>query len=618
METKTVKISLSSKKVKFFVMIVIAIVFFTWLIMRDKKSQNVQDKQQEFVLPINFGVSDPGFEGKITNFTMLNAQASIDANEKIDDKSSLKIAFSDQAIASVKVPDYFNTISEGSFYRLSFWAKSNSSNNKQITLRIAEKEKTQDLGKFSINETSDVTYFEFNFQANNNAQDLFFTSSDGIASNVWIDNVLVEKIEIDSLEKLKELKATISGNTTWKNIDQYQSNDSGNSEDFFSQPTRKMGQIFHPTENMLSGVAFKILRHGTGATGTYQVQLREFDENLGIISDTVLASATLKQAPSSEILKNIKEKEKAMREAFAVNEQNIKDGKTPNDTTGDQYPNTFTQDQIDAAKVVKRTAKLEVDVREMKDGFNVIEEISIPLAVKLDVNKKYWIGIDNAGAAVNRNDYISVINSSSINTPTSNETENQDAKIVKQEGVGGFMSEVAGTWMNSSALWFKTFYPKNYVTNNNTVLSGATISDMGNGKLIYRYHFSPNDSTSISGFSGRKIYDMTDGSYLSIDVSGNYKLSYDDFAVYKFNTFYPANKIIVRSADFHQSLALEISTDGENWEEIYADNPAADSQSINPIVFNTQEKTTAFYIRIKSNGDSSTPYGLSVEAELEE
>ena len=73
----------------------------------------------------------------------------------------------------------------------------------------------------------------------------------------------------------------------------------------------------------------------------------------------------------------------------------------------------------------------------------------------------------------------------------------------------------------------------------------------------------------------------------------------------------------MRGADFHQSLALEISTDGENWEEIYSDNPAATLQSIDPIVFNPSEKTTAFYLRIKPSGDSCIPYGLSIEVELE-
>lgn len=595
METRTVKISLSPKNIGYLFLFIGVLVMISWLVIRDNTPQDAQKKQKEFIMPLDFGVADPGFEGKVVNFATLNAKASVDTRDKIDGVSSLRIAFSDQSIVSVKIPSYFNKVNEGGFYRLGFWAKTDTSVDKEIAVRIAEKGNVQDLGKFSISKNEDVRYFEFNFQAGNDAQDLILTPVDGVASDVWIDDVSVEKINVNSSEELQGIKPTIFGNTTWKNIDQNQGNESGDSGDFFSKPARKMGQIFHPSREMLSGVAFKIIRHGTGGTGVSQVQLRGFDEELGALSDIVIASAFVDQTPKPKMSDEIIKKEQQMREDFVRYEQNIRDGKVSNDKTNDQYPVTFTQDQIDAAKAVKRAAKLEVDIRDMKESFNQVEEYDIPLAAKLDPDKKYWIGIDNVSAIVDQNNYISI--------------------ATVEEGTGGFASEVAGVWMNSPALWFETFYPTHYKVNDDKILSGATIADMGKGKLIYRYHFAFEDSTSLSGFSGRKIYDMFDGSYASIDIFGNYELSSDDFAVYKFNTVYPAHKIIVREANFHQSLAMEISTDGENWEEIYSDNPAADSQSIDPIVFNPSEKTIAFYLRIKASGN--IPYGLSVEAELE-
>lgn len=637
MKNKTIKVSLPLKKIIYFILVAGALIFFARLIVsRSNTTQNAQEKQKEFVLPADSGVSDSGFEGKITNFAALNAKASIDARGKIDGASSLKISFSDQQVASVKVPSYINEITEGDFYRLSFWAKDDLKKDKQITLRISEKEKNQDLGNFSMNKSGDAEYFEFNFQAENSAQDLILTSNDGVADNVWIDDVLVEKIKVNSPEELKDLKPTIFGNTTWKNVDQYQNNSNGGSGVFFSRPAKKMGQIFQPEHNFISGAAFKILRHGTGGTGAYQAQLREFNESLGVISDEIIASAPVDQTPNSEIADAIKNKERQMREEFVANEQGIKDGTVPNDKTEDQYPATFTQDQIDAAKAAKRAVKLEIDVRNMKESFNDIEEIYIPLAAKLDTNKKYWIGLDNAGVVVDQNNYISIVSAAEKNNNTESDGADIKADIKKEEnpnakkendtakkedakpaGAGGFISEVPGTWTNSPALWFETFYPSHYSFDDSEILSGATISDMGEGKMIYRYHFAPNDLSSLSGFSGRKIYDMLDGKYSDVDIYGNYKLSDDDFAVYKFNTIYSASKIIVRGADFHQSLALEISTDGENWEEIYSDNPAASNQSIDPIVFNPEKKTNAFYLKIKPNGNDCVFYGLSVEAELE-
>jgi hypothetical protein len=613
-----VKISFSSKTIKYFLLIVAVILFFMWILTRDKKTQNTTENQGEFVLPINFGVSDSGFEGKIKNFSALNAKALIDTREKIDGASSLKISFSDQSVASVKIPDYFDVVSEGNFYRLGFWAKGNSEKNKQASVRIINKERSQDLGKFSLG-MGDAEYFEFYFQAKNDAQDLLFTSTDGIAGDVWIDDVSVEKIDVKSMEELKNILPTISGNTKWKNVDQYQDNGNGDSGDFLSISERKIGQIFQPSQNMFSGVAFEILRHGTGGSGNYQVQLREFDEKSGVISDNVIALAILDHTPSPKIADAIKNKEQQMRKEFAAKEQDIKEGKIPNDETDARYPSAFTQDQIDADKAAKRAAKLEIDIREMKNSFNAVERIDIPLAVKLDTVKKYWIGIDNVKAVVDRNNYISVITASSASEAEKDSVDAQnEISVEKLEIIGGFASESANSWKDFPALWFETFYPEHYAIGGNEILSGATISDMGEGKLIYRYRFLSNDITLFSGFSGRKIYDMADGSYDgNINSEGSYNLSDDDFVVYKFNTVYPVNKIIVRGVDFHQSLALEISSDGENWEEIYSDNPAEKLQSINSIVFNPEEKTAAFYLRIKPAGGSCVPLALFVEAELE-
>lgn len=645
METETIRISLPLKKIKYFAVAVIVILIFGWLVMRNGGSGKVQEKQKDFVAPLDFGVVDPGFEGKISKFTMLNAKTFIDAREKIDGASSLKISFSNQSIASVKVPNYFNVVSEGRFYRLGFWARSDSDEDKSVMLRVAEKEKNQDLGKFLLSKGDDVKYFEFDFLAGNDAQDLIFTSTDEVSSNVWIDDVSVEKLDVNSLDEMKNLEPTIVGGTIWKNVDQSQLGGVGDSGDFLSKPARKIGQIFHPSQDFISGVSFKILRHGTGGTGNYQVQLREFDEDLGVISDEVLASVSVNHTPNSEALEEIKKREKRMREdvalnekelneAFLNNEQDIKAGKIENSEVVNFYPDTFTQDQIDAANAAKRTAQftaqvakraaeLEIKIREMKEDYNDMEQLYVPIASKLDPGRKYWIGLDNAGVVVDLENYISIASTSEVSSANAADASKDesagktDTKVSNSNGSEGFSSEISGVWENSPALWFETFYPVHRDVNKEMILSGATISDMGNGRLIYRYGFSSNDWSSLSGFSGRKIYDMWDGSYQNIDNGGNYKLSYDDFSVYKFNTVYPAKKIIVRGVNFHQSLALEISTDGESWEEIYSDNPAADSQSIDSIVFNIQEKKAMFYLRIKPSGDVCAPYGLSIEAELE-
>jgi len=400
--------------------------------------------------------------------------------------------------------------------------------------------------------------------------------------------------------------------------------------DFLATPNRKIGQIFQPSQPMLSGVAFRITRTGTGGTGNYSVQLREFNQDTGVISDDMVASTLFNFGPDPETAAQIKEKEATLRSAFAQHEEDIKAGRTPQDKDTDHYPDTFTQDQIDAAKAAKRAAKLENDIQDMKESFNQTQEYDIPLAAKLDPAKKYWIGLDNAEAAVDQNNYISVSTASAANSEgnaivTSSNTNAaakaaappKTAESAGKSVPGGFTSTLPGTWDNSDALWFETFYPKHSQIDNVTIMSGATITDQGSGNFLYRYDFRASDYDSASGFSGRKIYDLLEGKY-AIDASGNYKLSdYDDYALYQFDTLHPIQKIIIRNAQYNQSLALEISTDKENWEELFSDNPAEDNQSTDAIVYNPKTATSSFYVRIKSAGDQSVPYGLNLEADLE-
>lgn len=596
MPKKTVKFSIKSSRL-IIVLVAAALIAVVFLAKTNFKKTTTPDKgSQEVVLPMETGASDSGFEGQIKNFLALNAKAAVDSYGKIDGASSLKISFSNQTIASVKIPAYLNNVSSGNFYRLSFWAKGEPNNEKKINLRVAKNDKLQDLGSFSV-KTADATYFEFLFQAENEAEDLIFTSGDAIASNVWIDDVLVKKLNVSSKDELNNIKQTVFGNTTWRNIDQSQTEKNENSGNFLAIANRKIGQIFQPTQSMLSGVAFQITRTGTGGTGNYPVQLREFNQNTGVISDVVLAATSFNLGPDPETLAQIKDLEAQMRSDFAQHEQDIASGKVPQDKDMDHYPDTFTQDQINAAKAAKRASKLENDIHDMKESFNQTQEYDIPLAAKLDPAKKYWVGIDNTGIVVDQDNYITVSTS-------------------KGKSSNGFTSEIPGTWKNSDALWFKTFYPKHSKVNDAMILSGATISDQGSNKLIYSYTFRGSDNTSISGFSGRKIYDMLEGNYVS-DAFGNYKLSNpDDYAVYQFNTVYPIQKIIIRSAQYHQSLALKISGDKENWDEIFSDNPAEQNQTANPIVFTPKESGNVFYLRLKSAGDQSIPFGLDLEADL--
>ena len=606
MPRETVKISFKPSKliILFLIIVAVAGIIFFMKAKPDSISQKTAKNDlvtEEIVLPRETGVADSGFELNNAGITAFNAKAVFDTLEKIDGSRSLKIYFSEGANASIKIKDYLNDVEAGNFYRLSFWARTNAVKEKTITVDVSGKDGSQNLGDFSFTDKTGIDYYEFNFQAENEVADLIFISTDKNKTDVWIDNVLVEKINIDSAQQLEDIRPTIFGNTSRFNVDQSQTGEDADSDTFFATVNRQMGQIFQPTQSTISGIALKIQKKGTGGTGTYRLQIREYDERLGVISDKAIAVRYIYTDYPASFLDQIKEKEAQMTEEFEQNESDIKEGRTPNDPTVDQYPPEYTQQQIDEAKAQKRKASFALAVAEMKENFNVPYELEIPIATRLDTSKKYWIGIDSTGVKTDKRNYLKVFYNSSASAP---------------ENEPGFISKEAGVWQEYYTLWFKTFYPKHAQIFGEDISSGATVSDFGD-QLIYRYQFDVNDYSSLSGFPGRRIYDMDSGNYEKSDEGGYYTLSEDQYATYKFYTVYSAKKVILRNANYHQSLAIDFSTDGENWDEIYSENPAENGQALGPITINPREKSTTFYLRMRSGGNDSLLYNLSLEAELE-
>lgn len=602
MDNKIIKISIKPWKLIFAIVLVV-VVGAIFLMKSDfsEKKGFASDNRKEIIMPVETGVSDSGLESEGISFSMLNAKTVLDKIEAIEGKQSLKTYFSENSNASVKINGYINNVAEGGFYKLSFLARNLSDGEKNINTSIIEKGKYQSLGEFTLAASEGVQYVEFNFQAENNASDLVFTSNDGKKADVWIDNIKIEKISVDSIEQMKNLEPTIFGNTSRFNIDRSQTESDLDSGKFFTKPNMKMGQIFSPLQPLISGIALRIQKVGTGGAGNYLLQIREYDDKLGIISDDVIASRNIYTDYASSVLDEIKDREQQIREEFAQKEKDILEGRVPNDETVDWYPPEFTQQQIDDSKAQKRKNKLEIAIVDMKASFNVPYEIKIPIATKLDTSKKYWIGIDNSNVKNDKRNYIKVYHSSASGTGSE----------------PGFISKQLNMWQEYPSLWFKTFYSKHSGVQGGDLMSGSTISDFGQRKFVYRYKFDGMDYAALSGFPGRKIYDMYDGNYEKSDEFGNYDLSYDQYATYKFNTIYPAKKIIIRELTYNQSMAIDFSNDGENWEEVFSDNPAEDNQTANPFVINPEEKTAVFYLRIRPDGEKCVPVSLSLEAELE-
>jgi len=602
MEKKTLKISIKPIKLMLYLLLVcvfVAIFFFAKTSQKNESLKTNKDTK-EIIMPRETGVADPGFELSGESLSALNAKVSLDTLEAINGKQSLKIFFSPSSKTSVKIRDYINDIAKDGYYRLSFWARTDADDNKTVHASLSGKDETQTLGDFSFNDNSGVRFFEFNFQSANYFSDLVLTSTDGKSANVWIDDVLVEKLNVESVQQLKELKPTVFGNTSRFNIEQSLLGENGDSGDFFASPNRKLGQIYQPSLDLISSVTLKIQKRGTGGAGDYHFQIREYDEKLGIISDEVIATRKIYTDYPASFLDQIKEKQQLMKEEFDQNETDIKEGRVPNDQTIDQYPTDYTQQQIDDSKAKKRAGRFALSITEMEESFNVPYELNIPITVKLDKSKKYWIGIDNTDVKVDRRNYIKVFFSGNAGSSVNS----------------GLLSTEQGIWEENKPLWLKTLYPEHAQFQGNDILSGATISDYGD-KLIYRYQFNDDDYSALSGFPGRKIYDMLGSDFKQSNDFGNYSLSQNQYAIYRFNTIYPINKITIRSGNYNQSLAVNFSSNGEDWKEVFSDDPEEDGQKLSPLTINPDIKNNEFYLKLSSAGSSAVLSQLDLEAELE-
>ncbi|MBA4317852.1 MAG: hypothetical protein C0412_05580, partial [Flavobacterium sp.] len=295
MSQESVKVSFKPSKLAGFFLLAIVAVAIIFLVKNNSKKTTVKNTDtKEIILPQEAGVADSGFElNNATNITTLNAKTTFDALEEIDGKQSLKIYFFENAKnsnASIKIRDYINDIEANSFYRLIFLARTNADKEKNIRVSVSGENGSQNLGNFSLVKNAVAHYYEFNFQAKDNVSDLIFSSTDGKKADVWIDSVLMEKINIESSGQLEDIKPTIFGGTSRFNVDQIQTEENGDSENFFAVANQKMGQIFQPTQPLISGVALKIQKKGTGGAGTYHLQIRKYDEEIGSISDEVIAT----------------------------------------------------------------------------------------------------------------------------------------------------------------------------------------------------------------------------------------------------------------------------------------------------------------------------------------
>jgi hypothetical protein len=588
--------------------IVVALLFLYFTVFSRRNSAPPEEPQSliidETPTAPDLGVTSSGFETAILA-SSLNAEVESSDYQTLDGAKSLLIRFDSSDKDVVRLKDYISSVSQGDFYRMLFWVKSDR--DKKISLTAYGDKESQNLGELNITGNQEMQCQEILFEAVDDVNDLVLTSSDKAPASVWADDFLIEKLNVFSADEMAKLKKTACGNTTWRNVDFSSGEAAGNidSGDFFSRPNRTLGQVFQPDKGDLSGIVFRVQRQGDGGKGAYRVKIYEIDEKSGLPGDASVANSLLDYRYPPEAVK----KEQEMRAAFSQIEKAIADKKIDEDNlTGETGSLGLTLDQESQQRAEKRRRQMEIDIQIMKDAYNAPQEVTVPIAMRLDPQKKYMAVISNESVLTDSGDYLRL-----------SLTAGGQGEAFYSEGNGNIWKKRQGS------LFLKTLFAKRQTQDGVFLPSGSTVSDLGEGKGVFRFDLANGDYNSFSGINGRKIWELDSGKFKAVDWYGNYTLSSefrrgeDDQAVYKIETLYPIEKLTLRNIIYQQSIFAEFSFDGKNWEEIAsasAPDPKAGQQTINSLVLQGDGQSRRFYLRfLPLLGDSSVK-NIEMEAEI--
>jgi len=596
---------MSKKKIVAGVMVLAAVVLLAYFFL-GKSGREIMDPAgqvsglvlNEIPPALDPGVASSGFEESVA-LSAVNAQAELSPFQKIEGGRSLLISFSDRDPASVKLEDYVDGVFEGSFYRLSFWGKADR--DRVLEISLSDGKQVQALGTFSLSGEGEARYFEALFQAQFIPTDLIVSSDSAAAGKIWLDAVWADELDLESADQLNNLQETRAGETHWKNIFYSETPDEeADSDDFFAQPGRRLGGIVQLEKGDLTGAVLKFQRQGDGGKGTYRLQIRDVAENLNIPADDPVVNVNVNLGFPAEAAK----REKEMRDEFARTEKAIEEGRLnpepPADEDSPELAEEAGPEENRETAKEKRTSLLEEQIRKMKAGYNVPEEITVPLAARLEPGRKYWIGISNEGVAMDSENFVKV--------------------FLNPEGES--LTSAGGDWQTSTGgLWLQLFGPERKSADGQAIGSGAVIADLGGGTGVFRYSLKSSDNSSFSGIAGRNVLDAEPGKFGAADAAGNYYLKADgpdgaEQLVYKLDTFYPVEKIYLRNIAYRESLVLEYSADGKNWEEIISEEAPdpAKPVKIKNLVLQGDGESRQIYLRVSPQGNAAALSDIDIEA----
>lgn len=232
------------------------------------------------------------------------------------------------------------------------------------------------------------------------------------------------------------------------------------------------------------------------------------------------------------------------------------------------------------------------------------------ILAKLEVGKKYWLGLDNTSVKVSNENYLAI-----------GQAKNN---LVYPNG-NGFMQRAENKiFTEEKDLYFKTYYVEPLKLALGDLPYGETIYDLGKGKSRLDFQLDSIDGVSVLNnaytekntssdkfrnplLGGSSILDVYEEKNVSIDVWRNAIFSDNEaYSVYKINTNQKnIEKLILANLIFHYNLQLLLSVDGKLWTEIYSNNPEQLWQNSGKIEVTFKNSTQNIFMMLKRKGTES-------------
>ncbi len=208
-----------------------------------------------------------------------------------------------------------------------------------------------------------------------------------------------------------------------------------------------------------------------------------------------------------------------------------------------------------------------------------------PLFAKLNKDKKYWVGISNDGVNVNKDHHMEIGQSK-------NDGAYANGYSIVKRGENGQIAR-------GSDLYFETHYGDPVTIGSSALAYGSVLYDLGGGQSRIDQYIDP--------LNGSNVLDLYAKQNITVDKWKNIFLKEKDaYVTYKIGvdgTY--VKKLTLNNIYFHNNMHISLSTDGQKWTEIFADNSGKQWQNSGKIDVVLTEDVQNVFIKMKKNGEKN-------------